>query len=105
MDLGGYYDETTNEIGSKYNTKVLASDESISQTNNEECRWYGLYYVQRNSNVEGNGNSVQTNMIWGQQWNAMISYFGSKSIDYSAFGTTSGVVNCIKNAEKVLEIT
>ncbi len=32
---------------------------------------------------------MQTNMIWGQEWDAMINYFYSRSINYSAWETTS----------------
>ncbi len=92
----GRYETTidgSNQIGSVYDTPVLTADKSIPQTNNRQYRWYGLYYTQRNSNVVGNDSYIQTNMIWGQQWDAMIGYFESKSIDYSAWGTsTQGAV-------------
>ncbi len=88
----GRYETTideNNEIGSIENSTVLTSDKNIPQTNNESVRWYGLYYVERNNNMTGNGEYLQTNMIWGQQWDKMIEYFDSKSIDYVAFGKTS----------------
>ncbi len=99
---GGFYIgryETTiddnNKIGSVYNTTVLTASSKIEQTNYEYANWYGLYYVERNSNVTGNGDYVQTNMIWGQQWDAMITYFDDEAIDYSAFGKSEqgAVVN------------
>ena len=86
---GGFYIgryETTvdnGKIGSKAGASVLSSDMSLTQTNNNPCRWWGLYAVQRNSDVVGNGSIVQTNMIWGQQWNAMIAYFDNVTLDYS----------------------
>ncbi len=93
---GGFYIgryETTiddnNKIGSAYNTTVLTVDDKIEQSNNKYTRWYGLYYAERNSDVTGNGEYVQTNMIWGQQWDAMIEYFDNNEIDYSAFGTST----------------
>lgn len=86
---GGFYIgryETTidssNRIGCKYNTTVLTSDKKISETN-KFYRWWGLYYVCRHANIEGNESVVQTNMVWGQQWDKMIAYFDSKSISYS----------------------
>ena len=93
----GRYETTINEfneVGSKLNTTVLRANRSIPHTNNKGCRWWGLYYSQRNSNVVGNKRHVQTNMIWGQQWDAMIKYFDKIGIDYSKWGTNSnGVVN------------
>ena len=94
----GRYETTideNNEVGSKYDATVLTSDKTIEQTNNKICRWYGLYYTQRNSNVHGNNDYIQTNMICGQEWDAMINYFDSRSIDYSEWGesTQGKVVN------------
>ena len=91
----GRYETTideSNEIGSKYNEIVLTTDKTIPQTNNKQVGWYGLYYIERNSNVAGNKEYIQTNMIWGQEWDAMIEYFDSKSLEYSAFDQTQGEV-------------
>ena len=77
----GRYETTideTNQIGSKGNTTVLTADKSIGQTNNKACRWWGLYNVQRNSNVVGNKDYIQTNMICGQQWEAMLKFLGNE---------------------------
>ncbi len=88
----GRYETTiyeNNQIGSVENTTVLTEDKRIPQTNYKQVRWYGLYYIQRNSNVEGNKDYMQTNMIWGQEWDAMIKFFDSKAIDYSEWGTST----------------
>lgn len=87
----GRYEVTideNNNIGSKYNTEVIKANKIIPQTNNKECRWHGLYYVERNSNVVGNKDYVQTNMVWGQQWDKMLEYFDSKSLNYTEFGNS-----------------
>ena len=98
---GGFYIgryETTidgNNVGSKYNTEVLVSNKVLKSGTNENAntggtytyRWWGLYYAQRNANVSGNGSIVQTNMIWGQQWDKMLEYFDSESISYAAIDT------------------
>ena len=93
----GRYETTINEfneVGSRFNTTVLRANRKIPHTNNKECRWWGLYYSQRNSNVVGNKKHVRTNMIWGQQWDAMLKYFDKVGKDYSKWGTNSaGVVN------------
>ena len=75
--------DSTNKIGSKLNETVLTSNQKIGETD-KFYRWWGLYYVQRHANIIGNGITIQTNMVWGQQWDKMISYFNSKGIDYSA---------------------
>ena len=97
----GRYETTidkNNEIGTKADTTVLTADKSIPQTNDKETRWYGLYNTQRNSNVIGNNDYIQTNMIWGQQWDKMIEYFASRKINYSRWGeSTQGAV--VKSAE------
>ena len=88
----GRYETTideNNEIGSVANTTVLSADKSIPQTNNKKCRWYGLYYTQRNSNVAGNKDYIQTNMICGQQWDMMLEFFDSKSISYAEWGNST----------------
>ena len=97
----GRYETTIDDegnIGSKYNTTVLRANSILKDGTNPNrsepyyYRWYGLYYGAKNANIEGNGDYVQTGMIWGQQWDVMLKYFDSKSIDYSAFVTTSGLV-------------
>ena len=101
---GGFYIgryETTidssNNIGSKYNTEVLTSDKIIKEGKNNNAntgstyiyRWWGLYYAQRHANVTENGNKVQTNMIWGQQWDKMLVFLDSQNISYAAIDTTN----------------
>ena len=102
-EYGGFYIgryETTidsnGKIGSKYNTPILTANEVIKEGQNSNdsnnpfyYRWWGLYYASRHSNVAENGNTVQTNMIWGQEWDKMISYFDSKSIKYAAISTST----------------
>ena len=82
----GRYETTideNNKIGSKEGATILSTEQSIEQTNNKPVRWWGLYAVQRNSDVKGNGSIVQTNMIWGQQWDAMLAYFTSEGKIYT----------------------
>ena len=98
----GRYETTideNNEIGSIENIPVLTAEKSIPQANNKQCFWFGLYYSERNSNVTGNQEYIQTNMIWGQQWDTMIKYFESRNIDYSEWGqsTQGAVVNSGKS--------
>ena len=99
----GRYETTideTNQIGSKGNTTVLTAGKSIPQTNNKQCRWYGLYYTQRNSNVVGNKDYLQTNMIWGQQWNAMLKFLGTEQANSKIAGSQ---IKVLKSGEATYE--
>lgn len=98
----GRYETTLDEngkIGSKANTRVfLINDilkEGTNSTSNQPYyyRWWGLYYIQRKSNVAGNGDYVQTNMIWGQQWDEMLKYLGKEQAESTILGTKSYMVN------------
>ena len=102
-EYGGFYIgryETTidsnGKIGSKYNTLILTANTVIKEGQNSNYsnkpfyyRWWGLYYASRHSNVAENGKTVQTNMIWGQQWDKMISYFTGNSINYNEIDITN----------------
>ena len=98
---GGFYIgryETTidgSNIGSKNNTSILTTLHKIKEGINPNreryafdkeflYRFWGLYYTQRHNNIYGNGINIQTNMIWGQQWKKMISFFTSRRINYIA---------------------
>ena len=99
----GRYETTLDEnkqIGSKVNTTVLTADKSIPQTNNKQCIWWGLYNVQRNSNVVGNKEYLQTNMIWGQQWDAMLKFLGDEQANSTIEGSQSKV---LKSGEATYE--
>lgn len=91
----GRYETTINDdgnIGSKYNTEVLTSNKILKEGTNSATqepyyyRWWGLYNAQRNSNAAGNNDYIQTNMIWGQQWDAMVDYFESTNISSPSSG-------------------
>ncbi len=103
----GRYETTIDEnrnVGSKENTTVLTADKTLKEGTNEGedlsgeayyYRWWGLYYSQRNNSVKGNGEYVQTNMVWGQQWDAMIKFFGNKDfsgVPVKTLATSSSVV-------------
>ena len=99
----GRYETTideTNQIGSKGNTTLLTAGKSIAQTNNKACRWYGLYYTQRNSNVVGNKDYIQTNMIWGQQWEAMLKFLGTEQANSKIAGSQ---IKVLKSGEATYE--
>lgn len=93
---GGFYvgrHETTidekGNIGSKPNTSILSMNTILKEGNNANTtdkyyyRWWGLYNSQRDNNITGNGEYIQTNMIWGQQCNLMLKYIGNMKCDYS----------------------
>ena len=97
----GRYETTIDEegkIGSKGNTTVLTAGailkEGTNSTSNEPYyyRWWGLYAAQRSATVKGNGSTVQTNMIWGQQWDAMLTFLGRTQANSTIKGSQSGVL-------------
>ena len=93
---GGFYIgryETTIEtvngvdkIGCKANKTVLQANQIIKNIE-KPYRWWGLYATQRHANIPGNGEVVQTNMIWRQPWKKMLTYFDNHNIDYDAIDT------------------
>ena len=93
----GRYETTIDQdkkIGSKMNTTVLTSDKVLNEVSGivYYYRWWGLYNSHRNSNdIKGNGQTVQSSMIWGQQWDAMVSFIGEKQYDVITSSET-GVV-------------
>ncbi len=55
--------------------------------NSETTMWYGLYKVQ-NKTYTGKNNSVESNMIWGSQYDAMLNW-AKNGIDKSKIGEKS----------------
>lgn len=90
----GRYETTIDgsNVGSKYNTTVLTADKTLEETNNNACRWWGLYDLQRRASVAKNGQIVQTNMVWGRQWEAMLTFLGTTKSNELISGTQSGVL-------------
>ena len=75
----GRYETTIDDdgnIGSKYNTTVLTAGTTLftKESTNYPYRWYGLYYAQKNANVTGNGEDVQTAMIYGVLWDKAMEF-------------------------------
>jgi len=105
----GRYETTIDsdgKIGSKYNTEVLTAatllKEGTNEANNDEYhyRWWGLYAAQRNSNVKGNKEYIQTNMICAQQWDAMLIFLGSAQANSTLSSSQAGM---LKSAEATYE--
>lgn len=97
----GRYETISDEegkIGSKANNLVVLVNFIFKEgtvLNGEEYyyRWWRIYYLQRNSDVEGNGEHIQTNMIWGQQWDAMLKYLGTDKAESTISGKKSLIAN------------
>ena len=86
----GRYETTIDEegnIGSKYNTEVLTAYSILEEGTNPNTsqpyyyRWYGLYYGAKNANVEGNGDYVQTAMIYGVLWDKTMDYIRAQKTE------------------------
>ncbi len=105
----GRYETTIDEegnIGSKEGTTVLTANKTLKEGTNSTSgesyyyRWWGLYASQRNSKVIGNGNYIQTNMVWGQQWDAMLEFLGDDQANSTITGTQSVV---LKSGEAIYD--
>ena len=74
----GRYETTIDEngkIGSMKNKPVLTASKSIPETNNKECRWWGLYKVQKD--MYADNEAVFSTMITSKEWNATMSLRGN----------------------------
>ncbi|MGN1301048.1 MAG: hypothetical protein ACI4U9_00715, partial [Clostridia bacterium] len=75
----GRYETTIDDdgsIGTKNNTTVLTAGTTLftKDSTNYPYRWYGLYYASKNANITGNGEDVQTAMIYGVLWDEAMDF-------------------------------
>ena len=68
-------------------TRVVAGAKSMTAQESSANRWYGLYARQKNFAVNNGLTSVESDMIWGSQYDAMLNWMTNNSIDVTATGT------------------
>ena len=78
-------------------TRVVAGATSMSATEDSANRWYGLYARQRNFADDNGLTSVDSSMIWGSQYDAMINWMQSTGIDVTVTASSSN--NTAKNTD------
>lgn len=78
-------------------TRVVAGATSISAAEDSVNKWYGLYARQRSFADDNVLNSVDSSMIWGCQYDAMINWMQSTGIDVTAAANSSN--NTAKNSD------
>ena len=78
-------------------TRVVAGATSMSATEDSANRWYGLYARQRNFADDNGLTSVDSSMIWGSQYDAMINWMQSTGIDVTATANSSN--NTARNSD------
>ena len=78
-------------------TRVVAGATSMSAEEKSANRWYGLYARQRNFADDNGLTSVDSSMIWGCQYDAMINWMQGEGIDVAA--TASAGNNTEKNGD------
>ena len=78
-------------------TRVVAGATSMSSKEDSANRWYGLYARQRNFVDDNRLTSVESSMIWGSQYDAMINWMQSTGIDVTA--TASSNNNTARNSD------
>ena len=81
----GRYETTIDNdrnIGSVYNTPVLTEDKTMFTKDSTDYpyRWYGMYYAQKTTDyIDGNGQNVQSAMIYGQLWDKVMAFVNGKT--------------------------
>lgn len=70
-------------------TRVVAGATSMSATEDSANRWYGLYARQRNFVDDNRLTSVESSMIWGSQYDAMLNWMQGTGIDVTVTASSS----------------
>ena len=78
-------------------TRVVAGATSMSAKEDSANRWYGLYARQRNFADDNGLTSVDSSMIWGSQYDAMINWMQSTGIDVTVTASSSN--NTARNSD------
>lgn len=78
-------------------TRVVAGATSMSAKEDSANRWYGLYARQRNFVDDNRLTSVESSMIWGSQYDAMLNWMQSTGIDVTATANSSN--NTARNSD------
>ena len=88
----------------KYNTPILTSGKALftKDSKNYSYLWYGLYQVQKDINIVGNGTSVQTAMIYGVLWDKTMQFIRDQK---TAGNTTYDVDTGTDNWHKGTSVT
>lgn len=86
-EYGGFYigryelsrssNDSTGTAQSKKNTVALTADDDSSNESQNGNRWYGLYAYGKTYNT----SSVESSMIWGSQYDAMMRWMQDNDID------------------------
>ena len=81
-------------------TRVLAGATSMSAEETSANRWYGLYARQRNFADDNGLTSVDSSMIWGCQYDAIINWMQNIGTDVTtAASSRSSIDGTAKNAD------
>ena len=81
---GGFYigryeisKSDSNTAQSKKNVVALTADDDSTNSSQNGNTWYGLYAYGKKYTNSNNSNSVESNMIWGSQYDAMLRWMQS----------------------------
>ncbi len=78
-------------------TRVVAGATSMSATNDSANNWHGSYARQRNFADDNGLTSVESSMVWGSQYDAMLNWMQSTGIDARAEASSSN--NTARNSD------
>ena len=62
-------------------TRVLAGATSMNANDETSARWYGLYARQKKFAIDNGHNTLGSHMVWGSQYDAMMTLLTNNSID------------------------
>ena len=81
-------------------TRVVAGATSMSAEETSANRWYGLYARQRNFADDNGLTSVDSSMIWGCQYDAIINWMQNTGTDVTtAADSRSSIDGTARNAD------
>ena len=105
-EYGGFYigryeisKSNSNTAQSKKNVVALTADNDSTNESQNGNRWYGLYAYGKKYTNPNKPNSVESSMIWGSQYDAMLRWMQSNGEDIGEDNNTvpnGGVYNSNK---------
>ena len=97
-EYGGFYigryeisrssNDSTATAQSKKNVVALTADNDSTNESQNGNTWYGLYAYGKKYTNPNNSNSVESSMIWGSQYDAMLRWMQSNGEDVGKYNNT-----------------
>ena len=99
-EYGGFYigryeisKSDSNTAQSKKNVVALTADDNSTNESQNGNTWYGLYAYGKKYTNPNNSNSVESSMIWGSQYDAMLRWMQSGENKVDVTGNIGNEIN------------